>query len=84
LAVGTPEALAGDLGADGACVVVVVAGRLGVEMGRVVGAGLAARSVLGLNPGTPEPRVPATLVAPNIQSSTSPGLGESPIGPSGL
>jgi hypothetical protein len=83
LAVGTPEALAGDLGADGACVV-VVAVRLGVERGRVVGAGLAGRSVLGLNPGTPEPRVPATLVAPNIQSSTSPALGESPIGPSGL
>jgi hypothetical protein len=57
---------------------------LGLGLERVGGAPLAARSVLGGNLGTPEPRVPPTSVAPNIHSSTSPGLGTSPIGPSGL
>ncbi len=55
-----------------------------VEELRVVAATLAARSVLGLNLGTPEPLVPPMLVAPNIHNSTSPGRGTSPIAPSGL
>jgi hypothetical protein len=46
-------------------------------------AGGCARSVAGLKLGTPVPWVPATFVAPKIHSSTSPGLGTSPIAPSG-
>jgi hypothetical protein len=57
---------------------------LGAGLACGAGALLAALSVLGENFGTPEPRVPPTLVEPNIHSSTSPGLGTSPIGPSGL
>jgi hypothetical protein len=47
------------------------------------GTGARARSVAGLNVGTAVPWVPATSVAPKIHSSTSPGLGTSPIAPSG-
>ena len=65
----------------GGCAVVVVVDVvvcvLAVELA-------AARSVLGLKCGTPEPLVPPILVPPNFHSSTSPGLGTSPSGPSEL
>jgi hypothetical protein len=64
-------------------VCVVEALRVGEAL-RVVATAFAARSALGLRVGTPEPRVPATLVAPKVHSSTSPGAGTSPNGPRGL
>jgi hypothetical protein len=57
-----------------------------VDSGRrsVVSGALYARSVSGLNVGTPEPLVPLMFVPPNVHSSTSPGLGTSLIAPSWL
>lgn len=40
-----------------------------------VGALLRARTVSGLYRGTPDPDVPATLVAPKVHRSTLPGFG---------